>query len=165
MKTIGNMVGTYSPIGKTFIIEDEHGNQLTGVVTEQEQIFTATDNDVREGMVYAGDAGVSTGSKNIPAYHTTTGQRLIKAGDDFTILLDNYDYTELQVMICNYNTSLTNSFSVDRVGIEENIYPVGSTEILSTITKDDSTGSVNLGITNNTEDKFVIRYFTYKEIY
>ena len=51
MSIIGNMAGCYSPMGKTFIIEDENGNEITGVVTEQEQIFTATDNDVREGLI------------------------------------------------------------------------------------------------------------------
>ena len=160
----GNMAGCYSPIGKTFIIEDADGNTITGVVTENEVVFTAGDNDVREGSVYASDKGVSVGTKDIPSYHTSTGRKLVKSGAKFIIPLEHYDYTELQLMICKYNTSLTNSFAVDRVGIENSIYPVESTVALSTITKDDNTSSVNLGITNNTENKFVIRYFTYKEI-
>jgi hypothetical protein len=161
---LGNATGGFG-FPKTYILTDEHGNELTGVYVESETVFTATDNDVREGMVYASDSGVSVGQKNIPPYHTTTGKRLIKAGADFTIVLNNYDYTELQAMICNYGTSLVNSCSVDRVGINDNVYPVESTEVLSTITKDSSTRSINFGITNNTENKFVIRYITYKEIY
>ena len=73
----GNMVGSYSQMGKTFILMDENGNEITGVVVDQETVFTATDNDVREGFVYAGDSGVSTGTKNIPSYHTTEGFKLV----------------------------------------------------------------------------------------
>jgi hypothetical protein len=62
MKIIGNMVGCYSPIGKTFIIEDESGNEIVGVVVDSEVIFTATDPDVISGKVYASDNGVSTGT-------------------------------------------------------------------------------------------------------
>ena len=46
----------------TFIIEDSAGNQLTGVVVDEFTLFTATDEDVKEGKVYAGDSGVSTGT-------------------------------------------------------------------------------------------------------
>jgi len=61
----GNMVGAYSAIGKTFILVDENGTELTGVVVDKEIIFTATDNDVRSGKVYASSDGVSTGTLNV----------------------------------------------------------------------------------------------------
>jgi hypothetical protein len=61
----GNMVGTYSAIGKTFILVDENGNEITGVVVDKETVFTATDNDVREGKVYASDDGVSVGTLQV----------------------------------------------------------------------------------------------------
>ena len=62
MKIVGNMVGCYSPMGKTFILVDDKGRELTGVVVEQETIFTAVDSDVMQGKVYASDHGVSTGT-------------------------------------------------------------------------------------------------------
>ena len=62
---IGNMVGSYSPMGKTMIIVDENGNELLGVITEGEVIFTATDSDVRSGKVYASDEGVSVGTLEV----------------------------------------------------------------------------------------------------
>lgn len=68
-KIIGNMVGSYSQIGKTLILEDEFGNELTGVITDKEVIFTATDSDVKSGSVYAGDSGVSVGTNHIPTYN------------------------------------------------------------------------------------------------
>lgn len=61
----GNMVGAYSPIGKTFIIVDEDGNEIIGVVVEKETVFTAVDNDVRVGKVYASDNGVSVGTLEV----------------------------------------------------------------------------------------------------
>jgi hypothetical protein len=61
----GNMVGSYSSLGKTFILQDEDGNEITGVVVDSEVIFTATDADVRAGKVYASDEGVSIGTLEV----------------------------------------------------------------------------------------------------
>ena len=62
---IGNMVGSYSSMGKTMIIVDENGNELVGVVVDSEVIFTAVDTDVRKGKVYASDEGVSVGTLEV----------------------------------------------------------------------------------------------------
>ena len=64
----GNMVGMYSTIGKSLTFEDADGNQLTGVIVGQEAIFTATDDDVAAGKVYASDGGVSVGTRELPPY-------------------------------------------------------------------------------------------------
>ena len=58
----GNMVGSYSQLGKTFTLVDENGNEIIGVVVDKETVFTATDNDVRQGKVYASNDGVSVGT-------------------------------------------------------------------------------------------------------
>lgn len=60
----GNMVGGAAPI-KTFKIVDSDNNEYIGVVVGSEVIFTATDNDVLAGKVYAGDKGVSVGTLEI----------------------------------------------------------------------------------------------------
>lgn len=62
MKIVGNMVGCYSPMGKTFIIEDENGNEITGIVVDQETIFTATAADIVKGKVAGTDDGVVVGT-------------------------------------------------------------------------------------------------------
>lgn len=62
---VGNMVGSYSSMGKTFIIEDGDGNEFLGVVVDSEIIFTAVDSDVRKGKVYAADEGVSVGTLDV----------------------------------------------------------------------------------------------------
>ena len=60
----GNMIGGTAPL-KTVTLVDEYGNEVTGVITKSEVIFTAVDSDVRKGKVYASDNGVSTGTLEI----------------------------------------------------------------------------------------------------
>lgn len=62
MIIVGNMIGCYSPMGKTFIIEDENGNEITGIVVDQETIFTATAADIVKGKVAGTDDGVVVGT-------------------------------------------------------------------------------------------------------
>ena len=61
----GNIVGTLSAPLRTIVLTDENGEELLGVITDSEVIFTATDNDVLEGKVYATDSGVSVGTLKI----------------------------------------------------------------------------------------------------
>lgn len=166
MKIVGNMGGCYSPMGKTFILQDENGNEITGVVVDQEQIFTATDNDVRKGMIYASDAGVSTGTKDIPAYHTSEGYKVIAAGKPVKITgLNNYEYTKLQAMICSFNSSASNSVAVEKVSLNNNIYAPGDTTVLATVTVDTDNETIDFGIVNEGTTPLIVRYFMYKEIY
>lgn len=58
----GNVVGGGSGFGKTFLIEDENGNQLTGIVVDELTIFTATAEDIKSGKVAGTDSGVVTGT-------------------------------------------------------------------------------------------------------
>lgn len=164
----GNMIGNGAAPLKTVIIEDADGNQMTGVVTGNEVIFTATDNDVREGMVYASDEGVSTGTKVIPSYHTVRGTKAVKNGDSLSITTltsnNKYDYTQLQIIVCVYNSSISNSVAAEMVGIDNNVYNVKTTEVLSSITKNHDSKSIDLNITNNTGNTLLIRYLTYKEV-
>lgn len=163
----GNMVGSYSQIGKTFIIQDDNGNEITAVVTDQEQIFTATDNDVREGLVYASSDGVSTGTKNIPAYRTSTGYSVVLPNSNFTIpyltQYDKYNYTELQCIITLFNSDMNDSVSAEKVVINSVVYNVGTSVALSNVIKDAVNKSIDLNIINNSENTYLIRYFTYKE--
>lgn len=62
MKIVGNMIGCYSPIGKTFIIEDESGNEITGIIVDQETVFTATAADIVAGKIAGTDDGVVVGT-------------------------------------------------------------------------------------------------------
>lgn len=165
----GNMVGSYSQMGKTFILTDGDGNEITGVIVDQETIFTAGDNDVREGMVYASDDGVSTGTKDIPAYRTTCGTVGIFPGESFLITnladYDKYNYTELQCIICKFNTTLNNSTCAEKISLNNKVFPVNSFESESDVVKNSELKAIDFNIKNNSEDIYVIHYFTYKEEY
>ena len=62
MKIVGNMVGCYSPMGKTFILVDDNGTELTGIVVDQETVFTATAADIVAGKIAGTDYGVVVGT-------------------------------------------------------------------------------------------------------
>lgn len=159
----GNVIGGAGQ-AKTYILQDEDGNEYPAVLVETKTVFDATANDIRLGKVAATDRGVTTGEKEIPAYHTTEGRKLVPAGGEFKITgLTHYAYTKLQVLICKYNTQLSNSVATEKVGIEDSVYAVGSTDVLSTITVEAAKKAINLGITNEGDAPRVIRYFTYRE--
>lgn len=163
----GNMVGSYSQMGKTLILLDENGNEITGVIVDQETVFTAGDNDVREGMIYAGDDGVSTGTKNIPAYRTEQGVCMIFDGDDFIIddmsKYNMYDYTQLQCIIAPFESSIRESVASDKIVLNDNVYLTNSTESLALVSKDEKNQCISLNIVNNSGVDYVIYFFTYRE--
>ena len=162
---LGNATGGFG-FPKTYIITDSDGNELTGVYVESETVFTATDNDVREGMVYASDSGVSVGQKEILEYRTTTGVRVVTPGSNLSIPLsvhNKYDYTKLQCIITAFNTSLSDSLSAEKVVINNAVYNVGSATKISDVTKNEATKSIDLNITNDANSNCYIRYFTYRE--
>ena len=155
-------------IPKSYIFVDDNGNEIAGALVSQETVFDADVNDVREGKTFASELGVKTGEKVIPSYQTTNSLRAIKAGEEFTIPLvknDLYAYTKFQAMICPYNGSLSNSLAVEKAVQNDSVYPVQSTEAISSVTKNDEEKAIYLGIKNETDVPYIIRYFTYKEIY
>lgn len=168
MSISGNMVGSYSQIGKTFILTDADGNEITGVVVDQETIFTANAaEDIREGKVAATDVGVVTGTAFIPNYKTYTGVKIIPNGSDLCLPLQDggYNYTKLQAIMCSFNTNSTNSVSAEQIAVEDKVFAVRSTEALSDVVKDHDGEFINFGITNTSGGICLIRYFLYKELY
>lgn len=163
---IGNIVGG-KPLIKTYILETEDGQEIPAVLTSQEVVFTATPNDIREGKVAATGDGVTVGEKVIPAYHTSEGYRVIQPNFRFTIplkTLDCYKYTKLQAIICPFSKSIQESVSAEKVLIEGKVYNVKSDVSISIVDINDQEQSIDLGITNETNTSFILRYFTYKEI-
>lgn len=148
-----------------YILVDEEGNEYPAVMVNEETVFDATANDIREGKTAGTEDGVTVGTKEIPLYITTEGIEVITAGSPMVITLNDgkHAYTKLQAVVCPYNTSLTNSVAVEKTCIEDHVYAVGSTEILSDVTIDDDEKAIKLGITNTSAKPVLIRYFTYKE--
>lgn len=165
----GNMVGGGAAPLKTLILTDENGNELFGVVTGSEQILTANAlTDIREGVVAVTDKGIETGSAIIPNYETSTGKKVITSGKEFKITLtvnNMYDYTELQCIICPFNSTTDKSVSAEKVVIDNCLYNSNSDSVVSTITKNVGTKSIDFNFTNTTNNMYIIRYFTYKKLY
>lgn len=154
-----------SDIGDTYILEDEDGNELVGVLVSQEIVFDATPNDIRFGKVAATETGVTKGTKVIPSYNTTEGICVVLPDRPLSIRVNDYDYTKLQAIVCQYNTSLSDSVSAEQVAIEGNIYNVQSTIVVSAVSTNDTEGTIEFGIKNTYGKPCLIRYFIYKEIY
>lgn len=157
---LGNSVGAFG-FPKTYVLIDENGTEYTATYVESETIFTATDNDVREGFVYAGDSGVSTGSKTIPNYHTTYGYRFATAGSEVSISVPEFDYSNLFVTITTYDSSVNESLLTTYVAIDNGMYAVGNVTKISDITIDTINEKINLGIT--VAEKSVVRYLVTRE--
>ena len=166
MAIYGNPVGG-ALNAKTFMLEVNGGKtEIAATVVGEQTVFTATANDVRTGKKFATSSGVAIGTKDIPAYRTEQGIVYISPNEKFSILLNKYtqyDYTKLQCLISKFNTTADDSVSVDRVVFGDNVYAVNSTDVLSTVTKNSTTESIDLNLTNNTSDTYVLRYFTYRE--
>lgn len=164
---VGNIVGGGGSIPKTYILQTEDGQEIPAVLTEEEVDITATANDIRLGKIAVTENGVIEGSKIIPACHTRRGTVVVTDGSTLSITglsaNNNYDFTKLQIVICTFNSSLSDSVGAEMVAIEDSVYNVQSTEALSTITKDHDAKAINLGITNNTGGPLILRYFTCKE--
>ena len=161
----GNVVGAAGQ-AQTYILQDEDGNEIPAVLVDSEIVFDATVNDVREGKTFVSEKGVTVGEKEIPAYHTTEGVKYVPVGIEFVIEIprnNRYDFTKLQAIICPYNNTVEDSVSAEKVAIEKKLYNVGSTDPLAIITVDHDDKAIKLGIANNGDISYIIRYFTYKE--
>lgn len=168
-KHVGFVCRTNVEMPSTFIVTDENGNEAVASYVGEEPIFTATANDIREGAVAATKDGVTVGTKVIPSYNTSEGYAFAESGQEFKITslagLNRYDYTKLQVIICPYAGSIAKSVAADKVVIDNKVYPVQSIEPLKSVEIDHENKTIKLGIINDSESMYLIRYFTYKEIY
>ena len=166
MSIYGNMVGGGgSGIGKTLIFEDETGNQFTGVITENVQVFDATPADVKIGKRFVSDSGIKTG-EDTKNYRVRFSSYLIFPNENFSIPIekyDGYDYTKFQAIITTFNTTVSDSTSAIKIVMNDAVYNMNSNDKLSDITKNSDTKSVDLNIINDTDITYIVHYSTYKE--
>lgn len=168
MSVNGNTVGGIG-LERTYILQDAHGNEFVGVMVDNDVVFNATPNDVRKGKIAANETGVFVGEKIIPKYYTTYGYKLIPPGSEVIVqILDNgldlADYTKLQALICRFEQSISGSVATKMVAVDEHVYNVQSTDKISTIIKDVDNNVINFSIINTSEEIWVIRYVTSKEV-
>lgn len=163
----GNAIGCVG-MAKTYVFEDEEGNEVYGVIVQNETELTATENDIRLGKLAVTSIGLTNGHKEIPSYNTSEGIAVIPVNGNYSIrlpIVKNYDYTKLQVIACLFSGSLTSSVVAEKVVIEDNVYAVGDSNKLASVFKNSETQTIDLGVANTTGVPILLRYFTYKEIY
>jgi hypothetical protein len=147
-----------------YLLVDQNGYELEATLVDSGAKLTATRNDIRIGTTAVTDDGVTAGEKFIPAYHTSEGVQIVLGGRPFKITtLTDCRYTKLQVLICEFNSSIEKSVSTEKVVIEDRLYDVKSATSISEITIDETDKSIDLGIINNEPTMRIIRYFLYKE--
>ena len=73
------------------------------------------------------------------------------------------EYTTLQVIVCDYNTSLSDSVAAKKVAIKGAVYDVLSTTSVSTVSVDPVEQVIMLGLTNEQENTVVVHYMIIKE--
>lgn len=161
----GNVAGGFG-YPKTFVLTDSDGNDIaTGVVVGEETVFDATRDDVKAGKIFASNDGIQEGI-DTRTYRTTHAAWFVLPGEQFSIPLEDYEkynYTKFQAMIAELNTTQLDSTSVVKISLNDAVYDVNSTTKISDVTKNSSTKSVDLNITNDTNNIYVIHYNTYKE--
>lgn len=151
----------------TYIMVDEDGNEVPAVYVDEELVLTATPNDIRIGTTAVTDNGVTEGEKEIPPYYVAEGRTRVAPGKELVINLYSHlaEYTRLQAVVCDYNTSMTNSVAATMVAINDKVYDVNSITEKASVIVDADKQSIKLGITNDSGSYLVVRYFTYKEMY
>ena len=149
----------------TFILVDKDGNEYPASFLSSEPVFTATANDIRKGVTAITAEGLTVGTKEIPNYRAQEGFVTVKSGSplDIALFSDMCEYTTLQAIICEYNTSIDNSMAAKKVVINNNAYNVNSAEAISNVTIDLSVQTIKLGLINDDEKRAVIRYMIIKE--
>lgn len=148
-----------------YILVDENGNELPATFVEEEVVLTATENDIRLGTTAVTEDGIIEGTKDIPTYYVSEGYKVITNKSKFVLPMNNYDYTKLQAIFCPYNENMASSVAAEKVAIENNVYLVNSTTVENPIIKDHDNRRVDFGFTNESGSNYLIRYFSYKEIY
>lgn len=147
-----------------YLLVDQNGYELKAALVDSDAELTATSNDIRVGTTAVTDDGVTTGDKFIPAYHTTEGVKIVLGGHRFEISeLSDCRFTKLQILICEFNSTIENSVSTEKVCIERKVYDVNSTDPVSEISVDENDNIIDLGITNTETTMRIMRYFLYRE--
>lgn len=148
---------------ETYLLVNGDESQATLALLASEETVnpTATSNDIRIGTTAITSTGYTEGTKDIPTYHTETGMMIIPSGKTVSFVVETYDYTKVHATLSTFNNSISESVAVIASTVYDSVYEAGTTNKLADITKDDSTQSINLGIT--AESMSVLRYFVMKE--
>lgn len=163
-------LGTYAelidtlenPDEVTYCVTVDGENKKYAQLYRSEKVtLTATANDIRIDTSAITDTGYTEGTKDIPVYHSRYGKKILLSGKEAVISNPEYDYKELMASIATYNSSTTDSVSVQYSSVDNALYEAKTTTKVSDITKDSTNLQINLGTT--VSEKSVLRYFVTRE--
>jgi hypothetical protein len=58
----GNLVGGITAVGKSFLLVDESGKELAGIVVDELTLLTATAEDIKLGKTAGTESGIVIGT-------------------------------------------------------------------------------------------------------
>ena len=149
----------------TFVLVDADGNEYTAAYLDSDYICTAKEDDIRIGTTAITANGFVTGTKEIPNYIAEKGHVIVPPGQPVNIPVSASmcDYTLLQALICDYNTSVNDSVVTDKIVINNTVYSARSNIALSNVDVDVEQHLIKLGLTNDKETPIVVRYVLIKD--
>ena len=151
-----------NPDDITYCVTLDGENKAYAQLYGQEEItLTATANDIRINTSAITGNGYTEGEKEIPAYFSRYGYKIIQSGQEVIITGHETDFKNLMITIATYDSSIDESVSVNYVSIDESVYEAKSTTKLSDIEKDLDNEQIKIGIT--VTEKSVLRYFVVRE--
>lgn len=163
MGILGNASGGFG-FPKSFVITDDSGNELTAVVTDEVKVFDATPSDVRMNKIFASENGIQTGENTI-TYITTAGYQIFAPNSNISINLserNKYNYDLFQCMICLADLgNINNSVAAKMIAVNNGVYEVNSAIKIADISKNSESKSIDFNITNNSENYYLVYFFTY----
>lgn len=147
----------------SYVLANADGSQkIYAQLSSREPIkLTAGANDIRLNTSAITNEGYTEGTKDIPAYFSGYGKKILPANTEVTITNHEADYKSIMITISSYNTSMSDSVNVKYSSVDNSIYETNSTNKISDITKDTSNEQIKLGIT--VTEKSVLRYFVVRE--
>lgn len=147
----------------SYVLTNADGTQkVYAQLSSKEPVtLTAKANDIRLNTSAITNDGYTEGQKDIPAYFSSYGYKIVQSGQEVTITSHETDYESLMVTIAPFNSSWDKSTSVQYVSAENSMYEAKSTTKISDITKDSYNEQIKLGVT--VTEKSVLRYFVVRE--
>ena len=151
-----------NPDDITYCVTLDGENKAYAQLYGQEEItLTATANDIRINTSAITGNGYTEGEKEIPSYFSSYGYKIVPANSEATLTIHECDYKKLMVTIATYDSSASESVSVDYTSVEDSMYESKSATKVADITKDVDNEVIKLGITVTA--KSVLRYFVTRE--
>lgn len=149
----------------TYLLVDENGMEIPAVFVDNETIFTATADDIRDGKIAANQNGIVEGTKYIPDYRAEEGIIYVKPGNPIEIGMfsDMCEFTELQAIMYDWNSYGTSTVDLRKVVVDGYVYDVGNAEPVSKVTVDSETQTIKFGVVNDGIRPLVVRYMIIKE--